>query len=570
MSYVNSVSVSPKSTTIAVGKWFYDATAEVSTSNDSCKEVSWHSENPSIASVNESSGYICANAVGTTKIYATATDGSGCSDYLTVTVTPNIPVSSIVISSIKSTLYPGESMCVEAAVYPSNATNPAIKWSSDDTNVATVDRITGLVCAQNLGTTTIRATAQDGSGVVGTCSISVSAIPVRHISISPEQITLAIGETAHINAKIMPENAGNKTIIWTSSDDSVATVETYTGVVKAKSSGSAKITARTENGDRSDTCDITVIEKVEVIKDDEEYFHVVFQNNVVWKSIGCDLGRVENQSNAFKYYQDSYDNLHIYEQRYFDNTKKHFTTKQIAFLYLFDPLGIEYYVRNAYDSDMSLGEHLIAKDEIYEYIFGAKPRLFKENDTSGKIKYYTYPDSIEPSTRTQYFSEAEALFGAHVIPNWKIFEGFLSNVMDDIFDCGFFEALKYNFDDYKNMEEYLESMDDHLENAKTILNLVQAMFFEGSVKGIYSSAVSDFMTKAGAKFGSSVLAGLGWVMKILNILNTHAQTAFNEATLSELNRKDIYETVKNKEAFRTEFIVDGCGITIEDVIAELN
>ena len=142
--------------------------------------------------------------------------------------------------------------------------------------------------------------------------------------------------------------------------------------------------------------------------------------------------------------------------------------------------------------------------------------------------------------------------------------------MDDIFDCGFFEALKYNFDDYKNMEEYLESMDDHLENAKTILNLVQAMFFEGSVKGIYSSAVSDFMTKAGAKFGSSVLAGLGWVMKILNILNTHAQTAFNEATLSELNRKDIYETVKNKEAFRTEFIVDGCGITIEDVIAELN
>lgn len=570
MSYVNSVSVSPKSITLKVGKWYYDASAEVCPSDVDCTAVTWRSDNISIASVNESSGYIYANAVGTTKIHATATDGSGCSDYLTVTVTPNIPVSSIVISSIKTTLYPGESMCIEAAVYPSNATNRAIKWSSNDTNVATVDPITGLVSAQNLGTTTITAKAQDGSGVVGTCSISVSAIPVRHISISPEQITLAIGETAHINATIMPDNASNKTIIWTSSDDSVATVETYTGVVKAKSSGSAKITARTENGYRTDTCDITVIEKVEVIKDDEEYFHVVFQNNAVWKNIGRDLGRVENQSAAFRFDQDHYSGLYKYEKRYFDNAEEQFTTKQIAFLYLFDPLGIEYYVRNAYGSNMSLGELLIAKDEIYEHIFGTKPRLFKENDTSGKIKYYTYPNSIEPSTRTQYFSEAEALFGAHVIPNWKIFKEFLNNVMDDIFDCGIFETLKYNFDDYKNMEEYLESMDDHLENAKTILNLVQAMFFEGSVKGIYSSTVSDFMTKAGAKFGSSVLAGLGWVMKILNILNTHAQTAFNEATLSELNRKDIYETIKNKKAFRTEFIVDGCGITIEDVIAELN
>ena len=99
MICVNSVSVSPKSITLKVGEWFYGARAEVSPSDADCKQVFWHSNNTSVASVNASSGYICANAVGTAKIYASATDGSGCKDYLTVTVSDSIPVESVTLSS---------------------------------------------------------------------------------------------------------------------------------------------------------------------------------------------------------------------------------------------------------------------------------------------------------------------------------------------------------------------------------------------------------------------------------------------------------------------------------------
>ena len=69
MICVNSVSVSPKSITLKVDNWSYAACAEVCPSNADCKEVTWHSNNPSVASVNASSGYIYANAVGSTRIY---------------------------------------------------------------------------------------------------------------------------------------------------------------------------------------------------------------------------------------------------------------------------------------------------------------------------------------------------------------------------------------------------------------------------------------------------------------------------------------------------------------------
>lgn len=98
MICVNSVSVSPKSITLKVGSWSYAVRAEVCPTNADCNNVTWHSDNSSIASVNASTGYIYANAVGVTRIYATATDGSGCNDYLTVTVTNTVPVASVTLN----------------------------------------------------------------------------------------------------------------------------------------------------------------------------------------------------------------------------------------------------------------------------------------------------------------------------------------------------------------------------------------------------------------------------------------------------------------------------------------
>ena len=95
MICVNSVRVTPGSVTLQAGKWYYGARAEVCPLNASCRSVRWWSENPNVASVNASSGYIYARAAGTVTIWATAIDGSGCRDCMTVLVKSAIPVESV-------------------------------------------------------------------------------------------------------------------------------------------------------------------------------------------------------------------------------------------------------------------------------------------------------------------------------------------------------------------------------------------------------------------------------------------------------------------------------------------
>ena len=61
MNCENSISVFPKSITLKVKDWSFDAFADVNCTDYSCSNVTWHSENPSIASVNDVTGYICCN-----------------------------------------------------------------------------------------------------------------------------------------------------------------------------------------------------------------------------------------------------------------------------------------------------------------------------------------------------------------------------------------------------------------------------------------------------------------------------------------------------------------------------
>ena len=157
MICVNSVSVYPKSISLKVGTWSYAAYAEVCPSNADCKEVQWHSDNSSVASVNSSSGYIYANGVGTAHIYATATDGSGCSDYLTVTVSNTVPVTSVTLNRSSLSLEEGQTASLYATVCPENATNKNVNWTSSNNAVATVSG--GVVTAVSKGSAKITATA---------------------------------------------------------------------------------------------------------------------------------------------------------------------------------------------------------------------------------------------------------------------------------------------------------------------------------------------------------------------------------------------------------------------------
>ena len=258
MIYVNSVSVYPKSISLKVGTWSY-AAYEVCPLNADRKEVQWHSDNPSVASVNASSGYIYANGVGTAHIYATATDGSGCSDYLTVVVSNTVCVTNVTLNRSAFSLEAGHSASLCVTVCPGNATNKNVIWTSSNNSVATVSN--GVVTAVSKGSAIITATAADGSGCCDCCTVTVTGdIMVTNVSVSPSSICLTVGDTYYLYETVTPSNATNKTVLWCSSNTSVATVNPNSGLVIAQGDGTAIIYATAQDGSGEyGICSVSVI-----------------------------------------------------------------------------------------------------------------------------------------------------------------------------------------------------------------------------------------------------------------------------------------------------------------------
>ena len=258
MICVNSISVYPGSVTLQVGAWYYGASATVYPSGATCKEVTWRSNNTNVATVNASSGYIYAKNAGTARIYATATDGSGASDYLIVTVSNTIMVNSISLSD--SCLYLEEEECysLSATVYPSNATNPSLTWCSSNMSVATVEG--GRLRAVGKGTAEITVSANDGSGVWASCYVTVTGdILVSSVTLDKSYVSLMRSHSACLYATVCPTNATNQNVKWSSSNTDVATVNPDSGMIYAKRVGTTVICATAQDGSgHYDSCQVAV------------------------------------------------------------------------------------------------------------------------------------------------------------------------------------------------------------------------------------------------------------------------------------------------------------------------
>ena len=127
-------------------------------------------------------------------------------------------------------------------------------WSSDKTSVATVDA-TGNVTAVAAGEATITAKAGDKTA---TCTVTVTAatVAVTSVALDKTELVLIVGDAAvQLKATVLPEDATDKTVTWSSDKTSVATVDA-TGNVTAVAAGEATITAKA--GDKTATCKITV------------------------------------------------------------------------------------------------------------------------------------------------------------------------------------------------------------------------------------------------------------------------------------------------------------------------
>ena len=220
-------------------------TAVISPEDSIETEISWSSSAPEVASVEE--GVVKALAVGEATITATVGQVSATCQV----VVSAVAVSEVVLDSTEAELHVGETLQLTATVLPEDAGDKSVIWSSNNEEVATVDQ-SGLVTAVALGEATITAKA---GGVEATCEVVVSPVEVEQVVLSQEEANLAVGSTLQLTATVLPENATEKQVSWSSTDSAIATVD-ENGLVTAIAPGPAVITA--EAGGMYGICNVTV------------------------------------------------------------------------------------------------------------------------------------------------------------------------------------------------------------------------------------------------------------------------------------------------------------------------
>lgn len=220
--------------------------ATVLPENAEDKNVQWSSSNEDVASV-DATGKIIAFTLGSTTITAFIEDIKAECEVTVVAV----EVESVEVTPPTLELVRGETGQLSATVLPDNAEDRTVLWSSSDETVATVDQ-TGKVTAVAPGQATIMGMSGDKGDV---CEVTVSGIPVESVTIDRESLEMAPEDIIVLTAEVLPEDADDKALVWTSSDENVVTVSD--GKVTAVSVGEAVITATA--GGISDECPVTVI-----------------------------------------------------------------------------------------------------------------------------------------------------------------------------------------------------------------------------------------------------------------------------------------------------------------------
>ena len=166
-----------------------------------------------------------------------------------------VRASAIELSESEKTVFVGDTFTITATVKPEDAFNRTVTWSSSDPSIATVDE-NGTVTAIAKGEAII--TAESADGVKAECKVTVEK-KVAAIELSESEKTVFVGDTFTITATVKPEDAFNRTVTWSSSDPSIATVD-ENGTVTAIAKGEAIITAESADGVKAE-CKVTVEKK---------------------------------------------------------------------------------------------------------------------------------------------------------------------------------------------------------------------------------------------------------------------------------------------------------------------
>ncbi len=241
-----------KSTTTMVVGGTEQLTATVAPADATNKAATWSSDDGTKASVS-ASGLLTATAAGSATITATTTDGSFTATCTVAVSAVVVPATGVSLNKSTTTITVGGTEQLTPTFIPANATNQNVTWSSGDVTKATV--VGGLVTAVAVGSATITVTTVDGAHTA-TCSVTVDPVHVSGVSLNKSSTTITVGGTEQLTATVAPADATNKSVTWSSSDGSKATVSG--GLITAVAAGSATVTVTTVDGAHAATCAVTV------------------------------------------------------------------------------------------------------------------------------------------------------------------------------------------------------------------------------------------------------------------------------------------------------------------------
>ena len=239
----------------------FTLTAEVLPDDAADKTVSWTTGNSDVVALtpggtDNQTCTVRAMGEGIAMIAAKAgTKQAVCAVYVKAAV---VAAESIRLDKTSAAVTEGGTLTLTATVLPDNATDRTVSWAVSPADVAEIST-NGTVCTVNIkaaGSAVVTASAQ---GCTASCTITATEKPVEVVSVtlSAETLDLTEEDTARLTATVLPENATDRTVTWTSSNPNTATVAD--GVVTAVGEGTARITAQA--GNKTASCTVNVAAK---------------------------------------------------------------------------------------------------------------------------------------------------------------------------------------------------------------------------------------------------------------------------------------------------------------------
>ena len=247
---VESVVLDKSEATLSVGS---ETTliATVLPSNATYKTVQWETSDSSVATVSD--GTVVAVSEGVATITAKTMDGHEGRCVVTV-VDDAIEVTGVSLDKTDAAVHVGEILELHANVAPAEATNKSVRWYSSDPDIASVDG--GTVSGVSAGSVVITVITYDG-GYSASCNVDVlpPVIHVTSVSLDKTSVTMKVGDSSYLSATILPPDASDRSLVWSSSDSRVVSVSG--GSLKAITPGTATITVTAEGGVTA-ACEVTV------------------------------------------------------------------------------------------------------------------------------------------------------------------------------------------------------------------------------------------------------------------------------------------------------------------------